>query len=163
MRLRRTLITLCLTGAFLPMLTITNEAAAGPNGPCSGSPYYVTKRTPPLIREAKVKRLIRCVFIYLGIPGEVDTAFYVVNRESHFTPWAKNPWTDSACHPFGSNPYGSCGTAQHLARYWPGRVRSYLPARFFPRWPYASVLAARPNVWAMGAMVRGGGWSPWSL
>jgi hypothetical protein len=116
----------------------------------------------PLVREAHVKALIRCVFSRVGVGWQITTAYAIVKRESGYQPWAKNPWTYSACHPWSSSVYGSCGLAQHLARYWPGRVQAYLPRRYFPfTWPHVPILQPRANVWAMAVMVRTGGWGPW--
>jgi hypothetical protein len=137
----------------------TNPAAAGgrtitggplgPNGPCSGGDYYVTKQTPPLLRETKVKLLIRCIFTYGGIGDQAEFAITIADRESGLVPWAWNRWTD--CR----------GLFQHLGRYWPARARA-LPARFFPRWPNSSAFNARPNIWAAMQMVRANGWGAWS-
>lgn len=157
----RLLISALLTlGAF----TIPTTAQATGRGPCSEDRYEVDRQMPRSERVRKVKSLIRCVFSYLDITGEIPTAFVVVERESGFTPWARNPDTDGACRPWSTNPYGSCGASQHLAVYWPGRVRAFLHRRWFPgTWPHVPILQLRANVMTMALMVRRGGWSPWAL
>jgi hypothetical protein len=157
----RRLIIGALTAVLLVSMN-TGQAQATGVGPCSDRSYNVTHRMGPLRREAHVKALIRCVFDYFAIGSQIVHAYYVVNRESRFTPWAKNPWLASACRPWSSSAYGSCGLAQHLARYWPGRVQAYLPRRYFPfTWPHVPILQPRANVWAMAAMVKTSGWSAW--
>lgn len=143
---------------------MTTTANATGKGPCSEDRYEVTKGMDRDVRVHKMRGLIRCVFTHLGIEGQIGTAFDVIDRESSYWPWAKNPAETSACRPWSSTPYGSCGLAQHLARLWPGRVRLYLHEWMFPRtWPHVPVLQARANIIVMGHMVRAGGWGPWSL
>lgn len=156
----RTTLMLALIGSL--MTTTGYRAHASGVGPCSTTRYELTRSTPAALRELRAHHLIRCVFTYVGIPGQVATALKVARRESGYIPWAKNPWTDGACRAFSPDPYGSCGLFQHLARYWPARVRAYLPAKFFPQWPHVSVLGARANTWATARMVKAGGWGPWS-
>ena len=146
--MRRLIVLLVLTGMWMPMMR-TPEAIAGPNGPCSGEKFYVTQKTPLLERNAKVKRLIRCVFNYGGIGSQAEFAITIATRESGLNPWAWNRWSD--CR----------GLFQHLGRYWPARAAA-LPRRFFPAWPNSSAFFARPNVWAAMQMVRANGWGAWS-
>jgi hypothetical protein len=154
---------LALTLTFALSLTmIPTTAQATGRGPCSETRYEVDRQQSIEIRHRRVRSLIRCVFDYLDIPGEIPTALYVVERESGFTPWATNPVGPGVCRPWSSTPFGSCGLAQHLARYWPGRAAAFLPDAFFPA-ERPSVLQARANVWAMGRMIKRGGWGPWSL
>jgi hypothetical protein len=159
--MRRTITALLITTA-LTLTMIPTPAQATGRGPCSQDRYEVDRQQTIEIRHRRVRVLIRCVFGYLDITAEIPTALYVVERESGFTPWATNPDEAGSCRPWSTDPYGSCGLAQHLARYWPGRAAAFLPAAFFPaRRP--SVLQARANLWAMGRMVKRGGWGPWSL
>jgi hypothetical protein len=144
---QRVIVLLILTGIWMPM-TNQPQAMAGPQGPCSGEKFYVTKRTAPLVREAKVKRLIRCVFTYGGIGAQADFAITIAARESGLVPWVRS-WSNCL------------GLFQHMERYWDGRARA-LPRRFFARWPNSSALFARPNVWAAMMMVRASGWGAWA-
>lgn len=148
--MRRIIVLLMLTGIWMPMMQQPIRAA---EGPCVGPLYTVAGVTDPDRRVTIVKRTIRCVYDRLGATYLLDEAMQVFDRESGFNPRAKNPWVDSACHPYGSNAYGSCGLGQHLARYWPGRVRSYLPSRFFPTWPKVWILGLRANVWVSARMM----------
>jgi hypothetical protein len=131
-----------------------------PAGPCIG--YGVNHATPPAIRSTKMHALIRCAFTWAHISSQTSHAFYVANRESRLVPWAANPWTRSACRPWSSSAYGSCGLFQHLARYWPGRVRAHLKAWWFPKtYPQVNPYNARANALTTALMVRAGGWGPW--
>jgi len=154
------LISALLTlGAF----TIPTTAQATGRGPCSEDRFEVDRQQTIEIRHRRVRSLVRCVFGYLDIAGEIPMALVVVERESGFTPWATNPAEPGACRPWSTISYGSCGLAQHLSRYWPGRAAAFLPDPFFPA-QRPSVLQARANLWAMGRMVkRSDGWAPWSL
>lgn len=160
--MRKAITTIALTGALAVTLSPTAEAAPVA-AVCGGTSTHVTHATPPVIRTRRMRRLIRCVFDYYGLAAQIPTALYVADRESNFIPWAKNPWTQGACRAFSANPYGSCGTYQHLARYWAARVRAYLPHRGFPHWPRVSPLSPRANVIVTARMVKSGGWGPWSL
>lgn len=140
--------------------TPTNAAALKPAGPCIG--YGVTHQTPPAIRTARMRALIHCAFTWAGIAGQIEHADEVASRESGFIPWAANPHTSSACHPWSSSVFGSCGLYQHLARYWPARVKAHLKAWWFPKsYPQVSPYNARANALVTALMVRSGGWGPW--
>lgn len=144
------------------MLTQPANATTQPAGPCIG--YGVNKQTPTLVRTTRMKALVRCAFTWAGIGGEIPMALAIVDRESGFIPWAANPWTAAACRPWSGSVFGSCGLAQHLARYWPTRVRSHLKAWWFPKtFPEVSPYNERANALVTALMVRSGGWGPWAL
>lgn len=90
----------------------------------------------------QVKQLIRCAADYWNVPGGVDTALAIADRESRFRPRAYNP-------------SGAAGIYQHMLHYWPGRARSY----GFPGW---SAYNARANIIVTMRMVKQAGWGPWS-
>ena len=145
---RKALAVLILLTLGVP-LTLTPAQAA--NGPCSGEQFFATRRTPSLIREERMQRLIRCVFNYYGLGSEIPTALAISWRESHRLPWAWNRWSD--CR----------GIFQHLGRYWSSRVYTLLPRAWFPRWPNVSAFHARANVIAAARMVKASGWGAWAL
>jgi hypothetical protein len=89
-----------------------------------------------------VKQLIRCAAAHWHIPGGVETALAIADRESQFRPHAYNP-------------SGCAGIYQHMLRYWPGRASSY----GFPGW---SAFNARANIIVTMRMVKQAGWGPWS-
>jgi hypothetical protein len=114
-------------------------------------------------RVHRVKALIRCAFHAFDIGAEIPTAFAVIQRESGFRPWATNPVTTGVCRPYSETVFGSCGLAQHLARYWPGRARAYLRERWFPNtWGHVPVLQARANIIVTALIVKTRGWCDWT-
>lgn len=107
---------------------------------------------------ARNRALIRCAFTWAGIPGSTESAWAIADRESNYLPWAKNPWVQSACQPYSANPYGSCGTFQHLARYWPSRVQRYVKSWWFPhRFPQVEPRNERANALVSAQMWRAQG------
>jgi hypothetical protein len=147
-------LTKFMLGLVMSLVLITslggaNEAAAGPRRKCIGWEYQIKHKHSMTVRQNRARRLIRCVFAEVGIPGEATTAYIIANRESGYAPWAHNQATD--CR----------GMFQHMGRYWATRARG-LPRAQFPRWPNMSAFNARANVWVSAQMVRAGGWSPWS-
>lgn len=149
------------TKAVLQQVTTTTTSAqARATGPCRGWQYQAEHATPYTTKVRRMKRLIRCVFTFNGIPGQVATAFPIADRESGFSPWARNPDVSSACR--WREPFGSCGIFQHVMRYWPGRVRALLPREFFPQWPRVSALNERANVWVTARLVKKDGWCHWT-
>lgn len=156
---RNRLILLLLTWAMV-VVPLGVHADAARTTPCVGWPYRVKPVTRPEVRVRRMKRLTRCVFTEVGIPAQIPTALFIQERESGFWPWAKNPDVAGACR--AANPYGSCGSFQHLARYWPGRVVTYLPRRGFPHWPHVSPLNPLANAIVTARMVKAAGWGPWA-
>jgi hypothetical protein len=90
----------------------------------------------------QVKQLIRCAATYWHVPGGVETALAIADRESQFRPNAYNP-------------SGCAGIYQHMLRYWPGRASNY----GFAGW---SAYNARANIIVTMRMVKQAGWGPWS-
>lgn len=147
----------------LTTMTMTTTAHATGQGPCSEPRYEVGKQMSDEVRIRKVKALIRCVFDHLGLSAQIPTAYAIAQRESGFRPWATNPVAADVCRPYSVTPYGSCGVFQHLARYWPGRVRAYLTPRWFPHtWPQVPVLQERANVLVTAKIVKARGWCDWT-
>lgn len=145
----------------ITMLMQPANATTQPAGPCTG--YGVNRTQGHDYIHARMHKLVRCAFEWAGIGDQVDTAFYVIDRESGFWPWAKNPSEAAACKPWSRVSYGSCGLAQHLSRYWPERARNHLKAWWFPKsYPQVSPLNARANALVTALMVRSGGWGPWA-
>jgi hypothetical protein len=134
--------------AIAAVLPIGTKAKAAERD-CVGWMYRVDHRTPAPTRDRRMRHLIHCVFLQLGIPGEVPTAVVVADRESGLAPWALNPSS------------GAAGIFQHIQSYWPARGRA-LPREQFPRWPDSSVFNARANVWAAARMVKASGWGAWT-
>lgn len=126
-----------------------SEALAETSRACTGWQYRVEHTTPLTARERRMKRLLKCVFREVGIPGEGEYAGVIADRESGFAPWAYNASS------------GASGLMQHLRSYWPTRARG-LPKAQFPRWPRSSVFNARANAWAAARMVKASGWGAWS-
>lgn len=147
--------------AATALTTTTMPAGATGRGPCSEDRYEVTVQMSREMRVSRMQALIRCVFNVMDIGAQVPTAFAIAERESSYWPWARNPNSDSACHPWGTNPYGSCGLFQHLARYWPARAHSYLPDWAFKN-PHPGIRQARANVWVTARMVKASGWCHWT-
>lgn len=148
--------------ALEPKTAITHTSRW--EGPCQG--FALGETLKPAFSLAHhgiaMKRehaLARCIFAKWA-PGLFAGAQAVIDRESSWWIWAKNPDTATACIVWGVNyvPFGSCGLAQHLARYWPGRVIAYLKPEWFPTsWPQISPLDARANLIAMAKMAHASG------
>jgi hypothetical protein len=137
-------------------------------GPCQGFALGETLKPAfalahPGIASAREHALADCVFAKWGRGYAVPTS--VIQRESGWWPWAKNPDTATACLVWDVSyvPFGSCGLSQQMAQYWPGRVVAYLQPAWFPTsWPQISPLDMRANLIAMAKMWDGGGCpGPW--
>lgn len=147
------LIAASLTG------TLTMNAQAAPrsrtirhHGPCSGRMAVIRHDLPQSLNIRREKRMTRCAF-GLFAPGQTAKALCVEDRESSFYTWARN----------ASN---HLGLFQHDSDYWPGRARTYLRDRWFPRmgrsaW-YPKAFNARASILVTARMVAAGGWSPWT-
>jgi hypothetical protein len=102
----------------------------------------------------QLHRLATCVFEWKAPGFAVPTD--IISRESGWWPFAKNPDTATACVVWDVSyvPFGSCGLAQHLARYWPGRILAFLEPEQFAAWPKISPLDPRANLIVTAAMWR---------
>ncbi len=87
-----------------------------------------------------------CVLARWPVPGGSATFRSIIACESGWNRFAYNP-----------APY--LGLGQHSARYWPGRVRTYTPARWTlrPRWTNS-----RTQIVVTARMMRAQGLGPWS-
>lgn len=151
------------TPAFAVWTGVPARPLTNGRGPCSDSRYRIERGMALSKIVDRNRALIRCAFTWAGIPGQIPMAQYVANRESHYIPWATNPWVASACHPWSWNSYGSCGTFQHLSRYWDDRVRLYMKPWWMPhRWPTINPRNERANALVTAQMVKHGGWGPWA-
>lgn len=108
----------------------------------------------------QLHRLATCVFRWKAPGYAVPTE--VIERESGWWAWAKNPDTATACIVWDVSyvPFGSCGLSQMMARYWPGRVLAYLRPEWFRAWPQISPLDPRANLIVMSKMWQAQGGSP---
>lgn len=136
-------------------------SASRPSGPCTGFQWRA-KSAPAEIRDIVVAEivsdLIDCAVRRWPVPGGLQKALYIAQRESGLLWWAANPARE-ACN----SGWGSCGVYQHLARYWPARVRKYLQPEWFPHtWPDVPWWNARANVIVAIRMAHSGGWCPWT-
>jgi len=148
---------LCLTLLFGG---VANAGTRQQSGPCDGRASDLKPSYGTVIIDRRVRQLEHCIENRWPVPGGFAKLDYIIERESGRFPWAKNPDESGACH--FANPYGSCGLAQHLQRYWLGRVHTFLPRSFFPgRWPYVSSLNARANLIVTVRYVRANGWGAW--
>jgi hypothetical protein len=92
------------------------------------------------------KHVIWCMARKLGV--DPSTAIYVAGRESGYDEWAFN---------------GSCGGLfQHMLRYWPARVATYSGLLDRYKVKNRNWYSPRANTLVAMAMVRSGGWAPWS-
>jgi hypothetical protein len=134
------------TGTVRVMYPKAKDPNAGRwNGPCSGWRYGEFHET-----VERMRRLTACVFGQIA-PTEVDTALYVVGRESGFFSHAYNA-------------SGCAGLMQHMLRYWPGRVAS-VDKPWFRRWfnrGWGDVYDPMMNLLVGAIMVRNDGWGAWS-
>ncbi len=151
--------------AAVLLASTASPAAAHPDhsrwrGPCDGwqNGENDTAATAVADRQRHTRNLVVCVFNRVS-PGDLSTALYVANRESHFFPDA-------------ANPSGCLGVYQHQQAYWAPRAalvpRAWLSPYLWSTWSYGGVATASPfnpyvNVWATAIMVRSGGWAPWAL
>jgi len=146
------------------LVVIPTAAGASPHetrweGPCSTWMYGEALTTPAKFNadlersHRMMRRLAACLFARFDA-GPVPE--YVIERESGWNPWATNPNDGHSCRPFTGGNYGSCGLAQHLSRYWEGRMRAYLRPGWYRRWPVGP-LDPRANLIAMAKMVRAQG------
>ena len=138
--LRRRAVAALLIAAILTVASASISRAAEPEGR-----YQVAAKICNIDWRKgtwQVKQLIRCAAAHWHVPGGVDTALAIADRESQFRPRAYNP-------------SGCAGIYQHMLRYWPGRAADY----GFPGW---SAFNARANIIVTIKMVKRGGWGPWS-
>lgn len=136
-------------------------------GPCDGyllgenlTPAFWTAH--PGIARHRLGELAECVFERFAHGYAVPA--WIIERESGWNPWAANPADGSSCRPWTGGNYGSCGLAQHLSRYWEGRLLTYGRAEWFPRrWPHVSPFDPRANLIAMARMyaAQGGACPAW--
>lgn len=116
-------ITPALAQASTPVIKVCDQRATAPAG---------------------VEALIRCAAPRLGV--STDHALAIAWRESHYTPWVRNPSS------------GACGVYQFVPGTWSAVVRLYL---------YGGALGSpvctngRMNVFLALRYVRHGGWGPW--
>jgi hypothetical protein len=101
-----------------------------------------TGSVPSLGYGGSVRDLVVAVFTRIAGPGQVGTALCVAGRESHFDPYARNPYSSAA------------GVFQWLASSW----RSYSARYGFGG---SSVFDAYANVAVAAHAVADGGWGPW--
>jgi hypothetical protein len=102
-------------------------------------------------RQVIGRRAVTCAFDAV-IPGQLQTALYVAQRESRFDPFAQNPV--SLCS----------GLFQFQLSTWKGRVFAFTRQREFPRiWPNVSPFNARANALVAARIVKMMGWGPWAL
>ncbi len=151
---KRIAATLFIALTWITILMPPQPALATGKGPCSSPRFEVTTSTGPLIRTHKMRHLIRCVFTYVGIPGQIPKALDVARREPGYQPWAIN----HALYP----EHDCLGLFQMMRMYWPGRVTNLLPPRYFPAWPDVSAFNARANTWVAAKMVKVAGWGAWT-
>jgi len=138
--LRRRAVAALLIAAILTVASASISRAAEPEGR-----YQVAAKICNIDWRKgtwQVKQLIRCAAVHWHVPGGVDTALAIADRESQFRPRAYNP-------------SGCAGIYQHMLRYWPERAADY----GFPGW---SAFNARANIIVTIKMVKRGGWGPWS-
>ena len=93
-------------------------------------------------RDTSVRGLVVALFSRIAGPGQVGMALCVANRESHFNPYARNPYSSAA------------GVFQWVSRSW---------ATYSRRYGYggASVFNAYANIAVAAHAVADGGWGPW--
>jgi Transglycosylase SLT domain len=91
---------------------------------------------------ASVRDLVAALFSRIAGPGQVGTALCVANRESHFNPYARNPYSSAA------------GVFQWVSRSWASYSRRY-------GFGGASVFNAYANIAVAAHAVADGGWGPW--
>ena len=96
-------------------------AHAGPKGPCLER-SWIPRDMPTAEKEWRVVRLASCASAHWW-PGHTRTLLDVAWRESHYNPYAANPYSSAR------------GLYQHLATYWPGRAATFLQRDWFKVWP----------------------------
>lgn len=129
-----------------PQMT-ASAASRHRTGPCTGSRGFVTHDMPLPVRQAKTKWLLACAVLQWPVPGGLAYARYIAERESHFDPFAKNPYSSAS------------GVMQFVASTWQGLVAAW------PRmnhWTGTWVFSARGNVLRAIRVAHETGWQPWS-
>jgi hypothetical protein len=104
------------------------------------APAIATSGAPS--RGGSVHDLIVALFGRIAGAGQVSTALCIANRESHFDPYARNPYSSAA------------GVFQWVASSW----RSYSARYGFGG---TSVFDAYANIAVAAHAVASGGWGPW--
>lgn len=165
----------CITAILGSPITANAQTRGTPQrwqGPCSTFAYGENLTPASYLADPakglrQLHHLATCVFRWRDPGADLSAVFAIVSRESGWWSWAKNPDTAGACIVWGVDyvPYGSCGLAQHLARYWPGRVAAFLRPEWFRAWPQVSPLDPRASLIAMADMWRnqGGACPAWCL
>lgn len=145
---RITLAALILTG----VLTSTPTANAQGRGACSGWFSEIRHDMPLAKQQDHTKRTIACAVALWPVPGGLDLALFIADRESHFDPEAYNP-------------SGCAGVYQHMVSLWPGRLH-WLHHDWFSPWMWDRGISAfnmRANVLVTIRMASTSGWSAWGF
>jgi hypothetical protein len=97
---------------------------------------------PATAGGGSVRSLVVALFSRIAGPGQVGMALCIANRESHFNPYARNPYSSAA------------GVFQWVASSW---------VNYSHRYGYAgaSVFNAYANIAVAAHAVADGGWGPW--
>lgn len=116
-------------------------------GPCTGKGGFVTRDMPLALRQHKTRWLIACAVLQYPVPGGLQQAFAIAERESHLDPYALNE--SSLC----------AGVYQFARGTWASLVDAW------PRmnhWTGTWVFSARANVLRAVRVAHETGWGPWS-
>jgi hypothetical protein len=106
-----------------------------------GSPAHAGGTGGAAGRGLSVRGMVAAIFGRIA-PGQVGTALCVANRESHFNPYARNPYSSAA------------GVFQWVSSSWSSYSRRY-------GFGGASVFDAYANISVAAHAVADGGWGPW--
>jgi hypothetical protein len=103
----------------LSLVLIPTTAQAKP--PCIER-SWIPRHMPTAEKEWRVVRLAECATAHWW-PGHARTMLDIAWRESHYNPFAENPYSSAS------------GLYQHLLTYWPGRAAAFLNPHWFKTWP----------------------------
>ena len=140
-RLRVASLALALALALPLPLLLSRALAADVPGPC-----YLTRLDGESIRAFSTRRITCAVERFGPIPGGVERAVCIADRESHL-------------HPKATSETGMyLGLYQHAAGYWPARYERMTN----PDWELPeSALNGRSNsIVTVRMVVRAGAWGP---
>jgi hypothetical protein len=108
---------------------------------------WIPRVMPTAEKEWRVVRLADCAADRWW-PGHTREVLAIAWRESHYNPFAENPYSSAS------------GLYQHILSYWPGRAAFYLDPHWFRVWPVPWWNARAATIVSVRMMAAQGGVCP---